>query len=209
MTAGGTSRKGVRRKTDIVDAALRVIGRDGIQGLSMRVVAAEAGVPLGTTTYYFKDKDALLAAAFTRHTQRETARVVAAIATFGESLTPSRVASRLADFVITGLSEHRWQLITEYEFLTSAARRDDLRRESTAWLQSLQTHMETTVAALGSPSPRTDARLVLSVVSGLEVDHLGAPLQAAARHAIRRTLDRLFAGLELSWSTTDPDPADD
>ncbi len=169
-------------------------------GLSMRVVAAEAGVPLGTTTYYFKDKDALVAAAFTRHTQRETARVVAAIATFGADLTPSRVASRLADFVITGLTEHRWQLITEYEFLTSAARRDDLQRASTAWLQSLQTHMETTVAALGSPSPRTDARLVLSVVSGLEVDHLGAPLQPAARHAIRRTM----AGCSPGWSRRGP-----
>lgn len=209
MTTGGTSRKGAQRRTDIVDAALRVIGRDGIQGLSMRVVAAEAGVPLGTTTYYFQDKDALITAAFSRHTQRETARVVAAIATFGADLTTSRVAARVADFVITGLTEHRWQLITEYEFLTAAARRDDLQRASTAWLQSLHAHVEATVAALGSPSPRTDARLVLSVVSGLEVDHLGAPLQPAARHAIRQTLDRLFAGLELSWSTTRPDPADD
>ncbi len=130
--------------------------------------------------------------------------MVAAIATLGGDLTAAQVAGRLADFVIAGLTEHRWQLLTEYEFLNAAARRDDLQRASAAWLQSLQAHLEATVTALGSSSPRTDARLVLSVLAGLEVDHLGAPLQPAARRAIRATLERLFAGLDLLWSAPTP-----
>ena len=71
------SRKGAKRKTEIIDAALRIIGRDGILDVSMRAVAAEASVPLGTVTYYFSNKEELIEAAFLRHTQRETARIVA------------------------------------------------------------------------------------------------------------------------------------
>ncbi|MET8763170.1 TetR family transcriptional regulator [Lentzea sp. NPDC004782] len=66
--------KGARRKTEIIDAALRVIGREGILGVCMRAVAVEDSVPLGTATYYFSNKEELIEAAFLRHAQRETTR---------------------------------------------------------------------------------------------------------------------------------------
>lgn len=193
------SRKGVKRKSEIVDAALRIIGRDGIQGVSMRAVAAEASVPLGTASYYFSDKDELIEAAFLRHTQRETARVVSAIANLGRDLTSTEVASRLADFVIQGLTEYREQLITEYQFLNESVRRENLRRASAAWLQSLTAHLEATVTALSSSSPKTDARLILAVLAGLEVDNLGARPGPADRRAIRAMLERLLQGLSELW----------
>lgn len=51
------------RRQRIVDAAIRVVGAKGIAGLSHRSVAAEADVPLGSTTYHFKTLDDLLVAA--------------------------------------------------------------------------------------------------------------------------------------------------
>ncbi|GFN03069.1 hypothetical protein Smic_16250 [Streptomyces microflavus] len=54
------------RRTRIIDAALRVIAADGIAGLSHRTVAAEADVPLGSTTYHFGSLDELLTAALRR-----------------------------------------------------------------------------------------------------------------------------------------------
>ncbi|MFF8605359.1 TetR/AcrR family transcriptional regulator [Streptomyces sp. NPDC015346] len=51
------------RRQRIVDAALRVVGARGIDGLSHRTVAAEADVPLGSTTYHFSSLDELLVAA--------------------------------------------------------------------------------------------------------------------------------------------------
>lgn len=193
------SRKGVKRKSEIVDAALRIIGRDGIQGVSMRAVAAEASVPLGTASYYFGDKDELIEAAFLRHTQRETARVVSAIASLGRDPTSTEVAGRLADFVIQGLTDYREQLVTEYQFLSESARRENLRRASAAWLQSLTAHLEATVTALSSSSPKTDARLILAVLAGLEVDNLGARPGPADRRAIRAMLERLLQGLGELW----------
>lgn len=196
------SRKGVQRKTAIIDATLRIIGRDGIQGVSMRAVASEADVPLGTATYYFSDKDELIEAAFVRHSQRETARIVDAIARLGSAVTSTDVARGLADFVIQGLTDHREQLLTEYQFLSESARKENLRRASATWLQSLSAHLEATVTALSSRSPRTDARLILAVLAGLEVDGLGAAPDPASQRAVRAVLERLLDGLDALWSTS-------
>ncbi|MDN5401705.1 MAG: TetR family transcriptional regulator, partial [Pseudomonas sp.] len=55
------SRRGSeQRRQDILDAAMRIVVRDGVRAVRHRAVAAEAGVPLSATTYYFKDIDDLL-----------------------------------------------------------------------------------------------------------------------------------------------------
>ncbi|BBX97726.1 TetR/AcrR family transcriptional regulator [Mycobacterium lacus] len=51
------------RRQAIVEAAGRVIARRGLGELTHRRVAAEAGVPVGSTTYYFSDLGALREAA--------------------------------------------------------------------------------------------------------------------------------------------------
>jgi AcrR family transcriptional regulator len=52
----------VQRATseELVAAAIRVIGRDGVAAATTRRIAEEAGVPLGTLHYWFADKNALL-----------------------------------------------------------------------------------------------------------------------------------------------------
>ena len=49
LTSMPPSKRGVARKTEILDAALPIIGRDGLGGLSMRALATEAQIPLGAT----------------------------------------------------------------------------------------------------------------------------------------------------------------
>jgi AcrR family transcriptional regulator len=45
---------------ELVLAAMTVIGRDGVGAATTRKIAEEAGVPLGTVHYWFKDKSELL-----------------------------------------------------------------------------------------------------------------------------------------------------
>lgn len=123
MTRTPPSRRGVARKNAIIDAALHVVSRAGIAGLSLRVVAAEAAIPLSAVGYYFESKDDLIQAAFDRHVQHETARVTRAIARMGESPSAADLADRLADFVISGLTETRMQMQAEYEFMIEGVRR--------------------------------------------------------------------------------------
>lgn len=53
-----------QRRSELTDAAARVIARSGIEAATMRQVAAEAGWTTGALTHYFTDKRTLLLATF-------------------------------------------------------------------------------------------------------------------------------------------------
>ena len=60
-----TARQGSeQRRQLILDAAMRIVVRNGVRGVRHRAVAAEAGVPLSATTYYFKDIEEVGTASF-------------------------------------------------------------------------------------------------------------------------------------------------
>lgn len=50
------------KRTDILDAALRVAAQHGARGVTLEAVAAEAGVTRGGMTYHFRDREALAVA---------------------------------------------------------------------------------------------------------------------------------------------------
>ncbi|MCD5316294.1 TetR/AcrR family transcriptional regulator [Kineosporia babensis] len=50
----------------ILEAVLRLLGQQGISGVSIRAVAREAGVGLGLVNYHYADKTGLIAAALNR-----------------------------------------------------------------------------------------------------------------------------------------------
>ena len=63
------SEKGRQRKKEITEATLQIIIQSGVQGVTHRAVALEAGVQLRLTTYYFKDKEDLINEAFIHFTE--------------------------------------------------------------------------------------------------------------------------------------------
>lgn len=67
----------------ILDAAMQVIVRDGLDSTSMRAVAEEAEVSLGLLSYHFDGKENLVVAAFRRATERMMARTVMLVAEAG------------------------------------------------------------------------------------------------------------------------------
>ncbi|MFJ6196177.1 TetR/AcrR family transcriptional regulator [Micromonospora sp. NPDC092111] len=54
--------RNVERRATLADAGLRVLAATGARGLTHRAVDAEAGVPTGTASNYFRSRDALLGA---------------------------------------------------------------------------------------------------------------------------------------------------
>ncbi|WP_165617460.1 TetR/AcrR family transcriptional regulator [Klenkia soli] len=184
------SRKGAARKIELLDATLRIIARDGLAGLSMRGLAAEAGAPLGAVSYYFAGKDELVEAAFARHSEIEGERMAAMIRRVGAG-TPDEAADAVADFVVEGCTVRRRQLITEYELMVESARRPALQESTAGWLRSLRAQMVEAMTALGSADPEIDARLLLAVISGLEVDSLADEPGPTQRDVVRSVLSRL------------------
>ncbi|MGN7149378.1 TetR/AcrR family transcriptional regulator [Arthrobacter sp. SAFR-179] len=63
------------RQTRILEAAMDLLSRHGISGVSMRAVAREAGVALGLVNYYYDDKTTLIRAALRRVDEHDLALV--------------------------------------------------------------------------------------------------------------------------------------
>jgi AcrR family transcriptional regulator len=61
-------------EADLTDAVVRVVAERGLDAVSVRTVAREAGVSGGAVQYYFPTKDALLQAAYRRVIDRVTER---------------------------------------------------------------------------------------------------------------------------------------
>lgn len=58
-------RKSAReRRAELIEAGLRVIAREGMQGATVRAIVAEAGVPLATFHYVFDSRDEMIGEAY-------------------------------------------------------------------------------------------------------------------------------------------------
>ncbi|MGW5070066.1 TetR/AcrR family transcriptional regulator [Streptomyces cyaneofuscatus] len=178
------------RRTRIIDAALRVIAADGIAGLSHRTVAAEADVPLGSTTYHFGSLDELLTAAL-RRSNENFARALrdSEVCAGGASSGGAPSASGLADELTRVLGEwfegDRGAIELEYELYLAALRRPALRSVAAEW----------TASAVEVLSARTDsatARALVALLDGvcLQVLLAGSAFDPAyTREMLARVVD--------------------
>ncbi|MFF1560063.1 TetR/AcrR family transcriptional regulator [Streptomyces sp. NPDC058279] len=145
------------RRQRIIDAAIRVVGAKGIAGLSHRSVAAEADVPLGSTTYHFATLDELLVAAL-RQTNEGFA---AALSELGDGDLAGALARRLGEF----LTADRAGAELEYELYLAALRKPALRPVAAEWCDAV-------VAALAERVDAATARAVSAVLDGISLQVL-------------------------------------
>lgn len=162
------------RRQRIIDAAIRVVAAKGIAGLSHRSVAAEADVPLGSTTYHFATLDDLLVAAL-----RQANEAFAPVLDPGADL-----AEALARLLGELLSADRARAELEFELYLAALRRPALRPVAAEWYEAV-------VAALEDRVDPVTARAVAAVLDGISLQVLltGAEYdEAYAREILGRVL---------------------
>lgn len=94
-----------QRRETITNAVLRLAGTEGIEGVSLRRVATEAGVSMGMVQYYFPSKDEMLQAACERLLQNARAGFAEDVAADQPSST--RETLRRAMLRIVPLDEQR------------------------------------------------------------------------------------------------------
>jgi DNA-binding transcriptional regulator YbjK len=194
MTAGTTAR-GAARRTEIIDAAIEVMAQVGLAGLSMRLVAHQAQIPLGAVSYYFDDKSDLIAQAFSQLSDREIERVVRTADRLEPSMSPEKLADLVADMIIDGFSTPPGAIVTRYELVTEASRDERLRPMFEAWYAAMVPALSRLFRDLGSHQPELDARTVMAVMAGLEIDNLYRPLGPVDKRRIRATLRHAFTAI--------------
>ncbi|WP_314172881.1 TetR/AcrR family transcriptional regulator [Streptomyces winkii] len=182
------------RRDRIIEAAIRIVELKGIGALSHRSVAAEAGVPLGSTTYHFAGLDDLLVAALEevcggpRSAMKDWEE---ALSEAGGVAAPAgsgpRARKPLAD-VLTRLLEQyasgdRGRMRVEYELYLAALRRPALQPVAAAWLDDM-------VDVIGRHTADTaTASVLVALIDGLLLQLLltDRPFdRAAVRAALAR-----------------------
>ncbi|MEV6689736.1 TetR family transcriptional regulator [Streptomyces sp. NPDC051130] len=145
------------RRQRIIDAAIRLVGAQGIAGLSHRSVAAEADVPLGSTTYHFATLDELLVAAL----RQAGEGLAVALSDLGDGDLAAALARRLGEF----LAADRARAQLEYELYLAALRKPALRPVAAEWRRAV-------AAALGGRVDAATARAVAAVMDGISLQVL-------------------------------------
>jgi AcrR family transcriptional regulator len=80
----------------ILDAAIRVVERDGITGLTLESAAVEAGVTKGGLMYHFRTRDALLLAIQRHMSEAWEAALLAELAVPVDEATPGDLVAAYA-----------------------------------------------------------------------------------------------------------------
>src|SRR5690606_20007942 len=73
----------LHRRRALADAAIALLAEQGVHGLTHRAVEARAGVPAGTATNYFRNREQLLIAAAERIAEVHLAEAAQATAAVG------------------------------------------------------------------------------------------------------------------------------
>ncbi|MFI9237300.1 TetR/AcrR family transcriptional regulator [Streptomyces sp. NPDC053079] len=172
-----------RRIEEIAAATERVIAARGVEGLTHRAVAEEAGVPLGATTYHFATKDDLIEAALRRSVDRYALYLEQWVAQRPE-LTREQLTVLLTDVLMGCFGPERDQRTVELELYLAALRRPALRAIA-------DRDMELTVGALLAYVDPATAEAAAAAMTGLTLRGLAGStpptrgeVEAVMRHVL-------------------------
>jgi DNA-binding transcriptional regulator YbjK len=198
----GNTARGAQRRIEIIDAAIAVMAQVGLSGLSMRVVANQAQIPLGALSYYFDDKSDLIAQAFQQLSDREIERVVRTADQLQPTMSVEQLADLVTDMIIDGFTSPPGAIVTRYELVTEASRDERLRPMFEAWYAAMVPALSRLFRDLGSHQPELDSRTVMAVMAGLEIDNIYRPLGPVDKRRIRATLRHAFRAVIALHQTT-------
>ena len=178
------------RRTRLADAAITTLAREGSRGLTHRAVDRTAGVPEGSTSYYFRTRLDLLRAIVRRMSDLDTASVPALAHADGEEFEEAFTAA------VHGLvTDGRERQLARYELTLEATRRPELRQALLANAVPIHDRLAGQLAALGVPHPGDRAHDLLALLEGLLFSRLTAADDAPSPQSletVRRLVRRML-----------------
>jgi AcrR family transcriptional regulator len=162
------------RREVILDAAIGLLGGEGVHRVTHRAVDAAAGLPAGSTSNYFRTRDALLNAVVERFAARERANWDEAAATVAPA-SPAALAEALGRFIRDAVGPHRTLTLARYAILVESAHHPALRAQLTATGGRVRAYHVTWMRLVGSTNPERDTAIVQNYATGLMLHELAYP----------------------------------
>ena len=188
-----TRRKANPRREALLEAAVEVVGTQGLAGTTHRTVTEAAGVPLATASYYFSSIGELIAEAleaFVRDTAAQM--VVPDLGALAEVITPADIGRWYADRI---MELGHIQRLAFFEVLINAARSAELAGPAKHALTTYQEAAASGLRAVGAPADERQARAFLALSLGFGLLHV-ADGQADDADQLFEAIRDLFLGQE-------------
>jgi DNA-binding transcriptional regulator YbjK len=172
-----TQERGRRRRDALLDAGVELLTEGGFAAVSHRAVADRAGLPLAATTYYFRSRDDLTAAAFGRMVDRDLAatreRFTARIRHLdvaGARMPARTAAEALAAALLPHDETERRRHLALWELYLQAGRDPALRPLARAWTDRCRATTSELLRIAGYPAPAESVRLLGATADGLAIE---------------------------------------
>lgn len=180
------------RRDLLADAGIAVLAREGSRGLTHRAIDAEADVPVGTTSNYFRSRQLLVAGIFDRIGTR--------LAPTPEDLELRSAASPsrelFADYIrdiVRRLLGQREVTLALFELRLETARHPELAESLSEWQRAGFDGDVAFNEAAGLPGGRREVALFHYAIEGLIFDRLTSPIDPGT--PTDDVVDALVAGL--------------
>lgn len=166
--------KNPERRTALLDAAIDVLAREGARGLTFRAVDAQAGVPAGTSSNYFANRDDLL----TQAGSRIHARMVPAPEKVDAAMRPEpsrELVTELMKWLVRRIAAERTGYLAMLELRLEATRRPALQAELTRAVradldENTRFHLDS-----GLPGDADTVLVLYLAMTGLLLEHFTLP----------------------------------
>lgn len=194
-----TSSAGSGRRTEILDTALRLIADGGMRGLTHRAVDRAAALPAGSTSYYFRTRDALVTGCLRRLLDLDKAQAAEPAASapppdMGAGTMLDQLVEQAVSACVRMATTDGKLTLARYELSLHATRSPELHEALVAAGTELRALIADHLAALGAPTPGPAAEELAAVLDGLVYTALirgprqDSQLREWLRPAIRRVL---------------------
>jgi DNA-binding transcriptional regulator YbjK len=172
------------RREGIADAVIAVLGGRGSRGMTHRAVDEHAGVPTGSTSYYFRTRAELFRAAVSRLAELD-------LAALDRGGTPLERLRRVLAGAMDG--EGRLRTLARYELVLEASRRPELHRSLAVGTESLHTALLALFPELPLSEAKSRAQDLLALIDGLLLANVTRPeVDRQTASELTDTLARVF-----------------
>ena len=170
-------------------AAAALLAEQGFGALTHRALAARSGVPVASTTHYFRGVDDLVLAAADELAEQRLARARAVVAGLPRRRTSAAAAARVVARVVLGEEPSPAELSATAERYLQAGRVPQLRPLVAAWNAELRGLVAQALDACGRPVTPARAHVLVAALDGLVLaalaegadDPVGAVVRPLAR----------------------------
>ncbi|HET8957750.1 MAG TPA: TetR/AcrR family transcriptional regulator [Microcella sp.] len=184
--------KNPERRAELCDAALTVIARSGLRGLTHRAIDAEAKAPRGTASNYFPRRSDVLAASADRIYERLAPDPGVLARREAEPPTRELFVEYMRD-IVTRVRAHPGLMIALFELRLEATRSPDLAARIEATLSAAYRFDTAYHAQSGLPGGEREVALLHWAIEGLLLDEITPSMGASvtADEAVALLVERL------------------